>query len=64
MRRLPIPFQTIKFEIDLPGTCNTYTGLLNYQSLDWVPPPIVIPEEQEVDTKKKEEDVFWIISWK
>jgi hypothetical protein len=36
----------------------------NYQSLDWVPLPIVIPEEQEVDTKKKEEDGFWIISWK
>jgi hypothetical protein len=61
MRWLPIPFQTIKLEIDLPGTCNT---VVNYQSLDWVPPPIVIPEEQEVDTKKKEEDGFWIISWK
>lgn len=38
--------------------------VVNYQSLDCVPPPIVIPEEQEVDTKKKEEDGFWIISWK
>ncbi len=32
MRWLPIPFQTIKFEIDLPGTCNTYTGLLTIKA--------------------------------